>query len=166
MSFSYVMSYFALLLVISHLDILIVWLVHLYSKHTTIIWFILCSRTYALQCYMWTFFTVWISIENLPSELMQVRPQLSRSNCKNRETSVSLPGMTGILLISLLSSFLSLIHHTHHHFSCRGSIARHLVFQACKSVLEVTAVVPVQAQQPSGQTSSSQRDLLSKSPAE
>lgn len=114
MSFSYIMSYLALLLVISHRDILIVWLLHPYSKHTTIIWFILCSRTYTLQCYMWIFFTVWISIENHPSELMQVKPQLSRSNCKYaRETSVSLPGMTGILLISLLSSFLSPIHQTH-----------------------------------------------------
>lgn len=34
-------------------------------------------------------FTVWISIGKHPSELMQVRPQLSRSNCKNiKENSV------------------------------------------------------------------------------
>lgn len=77
MSFLYIMSYFAILLVISRCDILIVWLLHPYSKHTTIIWFILCSRTYTLQGYMWIFFTVWISIENHPSDLMQVKPQLS-----------------------------------------------------------------------------------------
>lgn len=142
MSFSYIMSYFALLLVIFHCDILIVWLLHPYSKRPTIIWFILCGRTHILQCYMWIFFTSWISTENHPSELMQVRPQLSRTNCKNIwEASVSLPGMTGALFISLLSSFLSLIHQTHYQFSCRGSIAKHLISQACKSVHEVTAVV-------------------------
>lgn len=140
MSFSYIMSYFALLLVISHRDILIVWLLHPYWKHTTIIWFILCSRTYTLQCYVWIFLQCGFPLKSiLQSWCKQGLSCLGQAVRTLRRTVLSLQGMTGILLISLLSS-LSLIHQAHHHFSCRGSIARHLVFQAYKSVLEATAV--------------------------
>lgn len=101
----------------------------------------------------WYFLQCRFPLKKHPSQLMRARPRVSTSNRKNsKETSVSPPGMTGILLISLLSGCLSLLHQAHHHFSCRGTTARHLVFQASQSALEVTAVVPLHEQQPSGQT--------------
>lgn len=143
---------------------------------------ILCSRWYILKCYIrvttWVFFTVQSSIENQPSQLMQVRPWASRSSCKNsRETGASLPGMTGISLISLLSSCLSVTPSTPWFQLQRNSSKA-----PCLSGLQVSAWS--HSCRPSSRTATpwtdrhllpfaqthilpipSQRDLLSKSPA-